>query len=241
MKINSLKPWTVSSHWDMPCWSNEAGLPLKSCMSNLTQEVSLRSQTWPPPSQAKPSPPSKPKTVLPAGPSRSSSFTLFPWAWARASRMADTLFSVLLRHPAASQLHPQCPRVWESVFLGLCAGPGIPELGLLQHPVASVVPGSPSQLWQSARTSDCASPPLWLLTAHRPPSSCGVGYAQSNFPLPSPGLDAGHHFNLQKQWVKIEKKQARLSNKWLVLSGFYGWAKWGWELCFLICGGQSLK
>ena len=28
--INTLKPWTVSSHQDLPCWSNGAGPPLKS-------------------------------------------------------------------------------------------------------------------------------------------------------------------------------------------------------------------
>ena len=35
--IKALKPWTDSSHRDPPCWSNGAGLPLKS----LSREASL--------------------------------------------------------------------------------------------------------------------------------------------------------------------------------------------------------
>ena len=43
--INALKPWTASSHRDSKCWSNGAGLPLTSCVSNLQQEDSLSFQT----------------------------------------------------------------------------------------------------------------------------------------------------------------------------------------------------
>ena len=37
--INALKPWTVSSHQDPPCWSNGTVLLLKST-SNLPQDTS---------------------------------------------------------------------------------------------------------------------------------------------------------------------------------------------------------
>jgi hypothetical protein len=88
MTINTLKPWTISSHWDLPCWSNGAGLPLKGL------------PVLPDMASTKPSSPSKPETLLPMGISQSSPPALFPSAWAKSSHRAPTQFSALPWHPA---------------------------------------------------------------------------------------------------------------------------------------------
>jgi hypothetical protein len=77
MTINNLKPWTASSNPNQTCWSNGAGLPLKSPASNLPQEASLYSQTQLPLSQAATE--QARDTLIPVGPAGvlSSSRPLF--------------------------------------------------------------------------------------------------------------------------------------------------------------------
>jgi hypothetical protein len=75
--INALKPWTASSHCDLLCWSNEAGLPIRSHESKLQSGGLLGHQPTQTIHQT------KPKTLIPAEPSRSSPpcpFSFGPWA-----------------------------------------------------------------------------------------------------------------------------------------------------------------
>ena len=88
MTINDLKPWTVSSHQDLPAWSSFKEPSLISCRSP-PYDLSHGHH------QAKPR---KPRTFLspraPAGALSSPSFPFGP--------LADTLFSALPKHPATS-------------------------------------------------------------------------------------------------------------------------------------------
>ena len=94
-------PQTVSSRQDPLCWSNGAGLPLKSRASKLPQEglSALPVTVYTNPSHR----PSKAKTPLPAETSRSwFPPALFPLAPGQSPPSAPTPFSVLPQHPAAS-------------------------------------------------------------------------------------------------------------------------------------------
>jgi hypothetical protein len=71
--------------------------------SNHLQKASLLSQPRFPMSQA--TCPSKPKTLVPKGPSQSSLvLPLSLWLWARDQPLAHTTFSALLWHPVSSAL-----------------------------------------------------------------------------------------------------------------------------------------
>jgi hypothetical protein len=75
--INTLKPWTASSHQDPKCWSNATCLPLMNCTSNLLQKP-LSVPRWSLPTQA--TRPSKPRTLISAVTSWSPPPALFPSA-----------------------------------------------------------------------------------------------------------------------------------------------------------------
>ena len=88
MTINDLKPWTVSSHQDLPAWSSFKEPSLISCRSP-PYDLSHGHH------QAKPR---KPRTFLsPRDPAGALSFPSFPFG-----PLADTLFSALPKHPATS-------------------------------------------------------------------------------------------------------------------------------------------
>jgi hypothetical protein len=186
-KINTLKPWTVSSHWDPPCWSNGAGLPLKSHVQSPTEGLPVFSAT----ASTKPSSPlSKPKTVLSMGTNWRALLQAFcHWHWARANPVSPSLLLSQLFHGIQRCL--QRPWVWEPVILNLLSGLG-PQSQLFcdtQRHLWCLCP----RVWansgslQGTQTVLCHpwTRVLWLLTACWPPSD-GVGYLQSNSPCLPP-------------------------------------------------------
>jgi hypothetical protein len=95
--INALKPWIVSSHRDLPCWSNVAGLSLISLIKPLAW--------WPscPPATAATKPthrqPSQ-RLSSPQDPAGAlSSLSLSLRALFRAHQCPPTSFSGLSQHP----------------------------------------------------------------------------------------------------------------------------------------------
>ena len=116
--INTLKPWPVSSHLDLPCWSNEAGLPLNKRVPNLLQEASLRSQQQLPPSQVTHL--SKPRILHPLEKQPELSPLCLPSAPGQSQRCRPTLHSQLF---CSIERHLWCPRASSCHPWPLC-GPG---------------------------------------------------------------------------------------------------------------------
>lgn len=159
-------PQTVSSRQDPLCWSNGAGLPLKSRASKLPQEglSALPVTVYTNPSHR----PSKAKTPLPAETSRSwFPPALFPLAPGQRPHRPP-LCPQLLRH-----WHLWYPRARTCSPCYLC-GSGTPEPALPRQPEASVVPKSQSLTPAVPRGPQPVLPHprrrvLQLLTARRPP------------------------------------------------------------------------
>lgn len=120
--INALKPWTVSSHQDLLCWSNGAGLPLKRYAHLISCRRLLRvpRHSF---HQPKPLPTDRASQGFsslwePAGVLSSLPFSLLPCT--RAIPTGPHSISAFVWHPAGSA-------EWEPAVPDLRAGPGYPQ------------------------------------------------------------------------------------------------------------------